>query len=84
MTKTSLRFNSTVEFANFGKSSIAYVRPVQSTDFEDGMLDDEHLDPNEPLWGLFGADGEPIAVADERSLLLDSAEDMSLVPVTRQ
>ena len=36
------------------------------------------------LWGLFAADGAPIAVSDEEGVLLHDAQEMDLVTVLRQ
>jgi len=81
--KTVLSFNSKIEFANFGKSSIAYVRRVRTEDLSQPFHDTGELPEDGDVWALFSADGEPLAVADDQSLLFDNAEARELVAVQR-
>lgn len=82
--KSMVKFGSKVEFANFGKSTIAYVRRINSDDLHGafGEMDDD-LPADVDMWGLFSADGQPLAVADEKYLLMDNAEERELVTVNR-
>ena len=83
MTKPVVSFGSKIEFANFGKSSIAYVRKVNTRELSEEFHEDGLLPDDEVMWGLFGADGEALAVADEQYLLLENAEERELVAVQR-
>lgn len=77
-------FNSAVEFETFGKNSLAYVRPVLSDEMNERFPGGPELPEGIDLWALFGADGLPIAVADEKSELLSNAEEMDLLTVQLQ
>jgi len=81
--KKVLTFNSKIEFANFGKNSIAYVRRVNTNELTEPFHESGELMLDEDVWALYGADGEPIAIADEQSLLFDNAEERELVAVQR-
>lgn len=77
-------FGSQMDFATFGKNSIAYVRPVKSDDMNARFPDKEELPEGLALWGLFHADGTPLAVADERAALFSNAEELELLAVETQ
>lgn len=87
-------FGSSVEFETFGKSSLAYVRRVSKSDL-DGYLaasdDWEDASQGSPsdaeensIWGLFGADGEPIAFSHEEEFLSQNAAERDLLTVRVQ
>ena len=76
-------FGSATEFATFGNSTIAYVRKVRSDDMNRRYPLSMELPDGIELWGLFGADGEPIALADEQSELYVDAEERDLLAVQR-
>ncbi len=76
-------FGSATEFAIFGKRTFAYMRPVQSDDMNATFPDEVALPSGLALWGLFDADGEPIAVADEQAALIENAEEMDLMTLAR-
>lgn len=76
-------FASQIEFSSFGKNTLAYVRRVEVDELAENVASEAGLPLNEDLWGLFGADGEPIALSDEIGSLLQSAEDSDLVAMKR-
>jgi hypothetical protein len=84
MTNKRITFGSTpAEFASFGKQAFAYMRPVQSDEMNAKFPQNPQLPSGLDLWGLFGADGEPLALADERQALLDNADELDLMPLAR-
>lgn len=76
-------FGSQVEFAEFGKNVIAYVREVTSDDLNQRFPQGPVLPEGVDLWGLFTADGQPIAVAEEPMALVQNADEMELQAVQR-
>ncbi len=85
MTKNIVKlFNSPIEFETFGKNSLAYLRPVLRDEMNERFPDGPELPRGQDLWGLFGADGLPIAVADEKSDLLFDAEELDLLALPIQ
>jgi len=44
----------------------------------------EDLPEGVELWALFSATGEPLAVADQAAVLIDNAQERSLLAMTRQ
>lgn len=70
-----------VEFEKLGTNALAYVRLVESDDINSRFALSEELPSGLKLWGLFAADGQPISLSDERSELLDDAEDRDLITV---
>ncbi len=79
--KPVLTFNTQIEFANFGRNTMAYLRRVKSDDLIRDYPETDDLVSGEMLWALYGADGEPIAVADDKSDLFTNAEERDLVTV---
>ena len=86
--KAMFRFDTQVEFAQFGRDTIAYVRRVNSGDFKsrygDDLEDDDLPEDDIDLWGLFAANGEPIALSDDKQMLFENALEHDLVTVSRQ
>lgn len=76
-------FGAGVEFELFGRSTLAYVRRVQSDELNEQFPNGPELPQGIDLWGLFGADGRPISVADEQSVLMHEAQEMDLLAVQR-
>ena len=76
-------FGSQVEFAQFGKNAIAYVREVTSDDLNRRFPQGPALPEGVDLWGLFTADGQPLALADEPMALVQNADEMELQAVQR-
>ncbi len=79
--KPVLKFNTQIEFANFGRNTMAYLRRVKSDDLLRDYPETDDLVSGELLWALYGADGEPLAVADDKSELFSNAEERDLVTV---
>ncbi|MEL6752371.1 MAG: DUF1150 family protein [Pseudomonadota bacterium] len=76
-------FATATEFAQFGKQAFGYIRAVKSDDMNARFPDQAELPEGLDLWGLFAADGEPLALADERSVIMENAGEMELMPLTR-
>lgn len=72
-----------VEFAEFGKNALAYVRRVKSEELNAAFPQIEELPVGLDLWGLFGADGEPIAVSDAEKMVRADAFNRELLPLSR-
>ncbi|MFD0916240.1 DUF1150 family protein [Pseudahrensia aquimaris] len=76
-------FGSAIEFSSFGKSTLAYIRRVNTDDLPIEVTLEENLPADTNMWALFGADGKPLALADEMSMILQDAEDHDLVAMQR-
>ena len=76
-------FGTAMEFSAFGKSTLAYIRRVNTDDLPIEVALEEDLPADTTMWGLFGADGVPLALADEIKMLIQDAEDNDLVAVQR-
>ena len=74
---------STIEFSGFGKNTLAYMRKLEPGEMITDMAGGETFDQGVPMWGLFGADGEPLAVSDDRAWIIDNAHERELLPVSR-
>ncbi len=77
-------FGSKIEFESFGKNSIAYMRKMTGNDMGRRFPQVERYDDDEEMWALFGADGQPIAVADDASWLIENAAELDLMTVQVQ
>lgn len=78
------KFGSATEFASFGNGALSYVRRVRSDDLNHRFPNAVDLPEGLDLWGLFAADGAPIAVSDEEAELIHNAHELHLVPLMRQ
>lgn len=74
---------SSIEFAGFGKGAFAYIRRVEQSEVYDELAAMEEQKGDAPLWGLFAADGEPLAVSDDQQAILLNAHELELLPVSR-
>ncbi len=81
--RSIFKFNSNIEFANFGKDMIAYVRRVNTDDLDDTFTEEGELPLGQDIWALYSADGEPIALSDDKQMLFNNAEEFDLVTVNR-
>ena len=64
------------ELAHLGDGEVAYVRKMTSDDVSRCFPEAPDLDPGIDLWALFGADGTPILLTDNRSsTFFKAAED---------
>ncbi len=84
MSDSTRHFDTSTEFAAFGSGAVAYVRRVEPGDFNRRFPTVEELPVDRDLWGLFGADGNPLSVSDDQYVLLQDAQDRDLVAVHRQ
>lgn len=76
-------FGSPTEFASFGTGAIAYVRRVDSDEFNTKFPSADNLPEGLDLWGLFAADGQPLSVSDDQTALLEDAQARELLTVHR-
>lgn len=59
-----------------GSGEVAYVRKIRSEDVSRCFPEAPSIDPELDLWALFGADGTPILLTDNRSsTFFKAAED---------
>lgn len=68
--------------AQIGEGHLAYVREMSSEDLARAFPGGPDLPPGLRLWALIGAAGQPIMVADDRDLALESALEHDLVAVS--
>jgi hypothetical protein len=77
-----LDFDLADELANMGAGEVAYIRKMSSEDVNK-CFDLEHdLDPGQELWALFGADGTPIFLSDDRTRAFFRATEDDLSTAT--
>lgn len=58
---------STNELAALGAGEVGYIRKMTSEEVNERFPQAPRLDPGLQLWALFGADGTPILLTDDRS-----------------
>jgi hypothetical protein len=64
------------ELAHLGAGEIAYIRRMRSEEVVRCFPEAPEIDPSLDLWALFGADGTPILLTDNRSsTFFKAAED---------
>ncbi|MDO1580831.1 DUF1150 family protein [Rhizobium oryzicola] len=64
------------ELAHLGSGEIGYIRKMRSEDVSRCFPEAPDIDPSLDLWALFGADGTPILLTDNRSsTFFKAAED---------
>jgi hypothetical protein len=64
------------EFAHLGAGKVGYIRKMRSEDVSKVFPEAPDLNPGLDLWALFGADGTPILLTDNRSsTFFKAAED---------
>jgi hypothetical protein len=64
------------ELAHLGSGEIGYIRKMRSEDITRCFPEAPEIDPTLDLWALFGADGTPILLTDNRSsTFFKAAED---------
>ena len=72
------------DFAAFGAGAIGYVRRIRSDDLNAAFPLGADLPVGLDLWGLFSAEGQPLAVSDDETAVLADAQNRSLVALYRQ
>ncbi|CCM74137.1 conserved hypothetical protein [Rhizobium mesoamericanum STM3625] len=64
------------ELAVIGNGEVAYIRKMRSEEVSKCFPEAPDIDPSVDLWALFGADGTPILLTDNRSsTFFKAAED---------
>ena len=64
------------ELAHLGTGEVGYIRKIRSEDVSRCFPEAPDIDPALDLWALFGADGTPILLTDNRSsTFFKAAED---------
>jgi hypothetical protein len=75
-TKATLDRLTRNEFAHLGAGKLGYIRKMRSEDVSTVFPEAPDLNPGLDLWALFGADGTPILLTDNRSsTFFKAAED---------
>jgi len=83
MTKTEKPEPFTPEqFAHLGQGAIAYVRPIQSEEFNRLFPQAQAIQPGLSLFALLGADGTPILLTESRETAIANAWQNELQPVS--
>ncbi|MCQ0989243.1 BQ00720 family protein [Jiella marina] len=70
------------DLAAIGEGHIAYLRHMSSDEIRARFPGAQQIQPGLKLWALFGADGTPLAVSDDRSSILQSASQNELATVS--
>lgn len=70
------------ELAHLGAGEIAYIRKISANEVTRCFPEAPELDPDIDLWALFGADGTPILLTDNRSSTFFKAAEDDLRTVT--
>lgn len=64
------------DLAHLGSGEVGYIRKIRSEDVPRCFPEAPDMDPGIDLWALFGADGTPILLTDNRSsTFFKAAED---------
>ncbi|MFD1744776.1 DUF1150 family protein [Rhizobium helianthi] len=64
------------ELAHLGAGEVGYIRKMRFEDISRCFPEAPEIDPTLDLWALFGADGTPILLTDNRSsTFFKAAED---------
>jgi hypothetical protein len=64
------------ELAHLGAGEVGYIRKMHSSEVARCFPEAPDIDPSLDLWALFGADGTPILLTDNRSsTFFKAAED---------
>lgn len=69
------------DLAAIGSGHIAYLRQITGKEISKAFPDSVQIPPDARVWALFGADGTPLALADDQGAAISSAFDNDLVPV---
>jgi hypothetical protein len=70
------------ELARLGEGAIAYVRRITSDDLVARFPGLPHMQSGLDLWAVFGANGQPMMVADEQAVAISAAVGRDLRPVS--
>ncbi|SDP33629.1 hypothetical protein SAMN05428967_1659 [Phyllobacterium sp. YR620] len=75
---------SDLEFARLGAGQVAYMRKVKTDELAHSFPALPPMTPGVELWALFGANGDPIVLSDERDNVLVGAQEHELRTVMLQ
>ena len=70
------------QFAHLGQGAIAYVRPIQSEEFNRLFPQAQAIQPGLALFALLSADGTPIVLTESRETAIANAWQNELQPVS--
>lgn len=70
------------ELAHLGTGEVGYIRKMTSDEVLRCFPEAPDIDPSLDLWALFGADGTPILLTDNRSSTFFKAAEDELQTVT--
>ena len=70
------------EFAHLGAGKLGYIRKMRSEDVSRVFPEAPDMNPGLDLWALFGADGTPILLTDNRSSTFYKAAEDELMTVS--
>lgn len=70
------------EFAGIGNGEVAYIRKIRTEEVSRCFPEAPDIDPGVDLWALFGADGTPILLTDNRSSTFYKAAEDELKTVS--
>lgn len=70
------------DLARFGAGEFGYIRKIRSEDVPRCFPEAPDMDPGIDLWALFGADGTPILLTDNRSSTFYKAAEDELKTVS--
>ncbi|WP_295813396.1 DUF1150 family protein [uncultured Nitratireductor sp.] len=83
MTEHEHKFGITQQqLAHIGEGAVAYMREMDAEDLQGKFPGMPDLKPGTRLWALFGADGQPILLADARDAALAGAMQNDLETVS--
>lgn len=69
------------QLADIGEGVVAYLREMPSEELKNKFPGLPEIQPGTRLWALFGANGQPILLSDERSRAIAGAMENDLTPV---
>lgn len=70
------------ELAHLGEGQVGYIRRMRSEEITRRFPGAPELDPGLDLWALFGADGTPLLVSDDRTSAFFKAQENDLRTVS--
>ena len=79
---TTVATISANELADMGNGEVGYIRKIRSEEVLEKVPQAPELDPGLDLWALFGADGTPILLSDDRSSAFYKAAENDLSTVS--
>lgn len=70
------------ELVSLGSGEVAYIRKIRQEEVSRCFPEAPEIDPTVDLWALFGADGTPILLTDNRSSTFYKAAEDELKTVS--